>query len=487
MDQLSAEDLDAVLDYSFERYYQTSGLFGTPDSCQQIVEELKQIDVDEIACLIDFGIDSDIVLAHLHYLNQLRIHSNKFSGENAEDSSIASLIRKHNITHMQCTPSMAQMLVTDESSNNALTSLHTILIGGEAFPVKLAENLTERVKGDVLNVYGPTETTVWSTVYKLRRHEGSTVPIGNPIANTQIYLMDKYRQPVPIGVPGELYIGGEGVTEGYYNRAELTAEKFIDDPFSGDPDRRLYRTGDLACYNEEGILEFLGRIDQQVKIRGYRIEPGEIETILISHPDIREAAVIAREDVPNSLRLIAYIIWKNGKSLESSGIKEFLKGKLPEYMIPSFYMNIDNFPLTPNGKIDRKGFPAPSESQFTGIHKDYLKPSNDLEEKIAEVWQDLLKLPRVGIQDNFFDLGGHSLLAVQLHARLKAIADPGLTLIDIFTYPTIKSLEEFVIRKVNPDEKSEILPGTKRAAMSKQRINKMKSVRDRDIETGVQD
>jgi natural product biosynthesis luciferase-like monooxygenase protein len=477
MDNLTSNDLDAVLDYSFERYYKTSGLFGTPDSCKQIVKNLKEIDVDEIACLIDFGVDSDLVMAHLHYLNQVRREANLQTpvSSGGNNYKIASLIKEQKVTHMQCTPSMAQMLIADEESKKSLASLQSLLIGGEAFPLKLAKNLVDSIDGDVLNMYGPTESTVWSTVFKLKKQIGKTIPIGKPIANTQIYILDDYNQLMPIGVPGELCIGGEGVTFGYYNRTELTAEKFIDNPFTKETNNKIYRTGDLAFFTADGSIEFLGRSDHQVKIRGHRIELGEIEATLSEHQEIREAVVIAREDSEGDVRLVAYIIWKNGSSVQTANLKDYLKVKLPDYMIPSHYLTIDKFPLTPNGKIDRKAFPDYSEYISELTPKNRILPANELEEKIASIWQDLLKMPKVGINDNFFDIGGHSLLAVQLHSRLKEVLGPELTLIDIFTYPTIHTLEEFVNKKSN--SKNEILTvhNSKRVAMSKNRINRLKS------------
>src|SRR5690606_18367183 len=215
LDNLSTEDMDAVLEYSFERYYQTRGLFGTPESCGRMINKLKEIEVDEIACLIDFGIDSDLVLAHLHYLNQLRRQSNikeeeQTSEQKLKEQSIAALINRHKVTHMQCTPSMAKMLLMEKESSEAVGKLKTILIGGEAFPVKLAEELMDKTseQAEIYNMYGPTETTIWSTIYKLNRPLGKSIPIGKPISNTQIYILDSYRQLVPVGITGELCIGG---------------------------------------------------------------------------------------------------------------------------------------------------------------------------------------------------------------------------------------------------------------------------------------
>lgn len=476
IDHLSSEDLDAVLDYSFERYFQSSGLFGTPDSCLKIVSDLKKIGVDEIACLIDFGIDSDIVLAHLHYLNQLRFNSNKNITQNeinTENYSVETLINKYKVTHMQCTPSMANMLVMDDNSTTALSNLKTMLIGGEAFPVNLAKKLLLTIDGDLLNMYGPTETTIWSTIHKLSEPVEKSIPIGRPIANTQIYILDKHRQLVPAGVAGELCIGGDGVTNGYYQRPELTGDRFITNTFSNDINQIIYRTGDLAYYRNDGTIEFLGRLDHQVKIRGHRIELGEIESQLYNHSAVREAIVVAREDTPGDQRLVAYLIPSNGK-ISSDSLKTFLKEKLPEYMIPAHYISLSAFPLTPNGKINRKAFPVPSGEDSQARKKDFILPKGELEIKIAEMWAELLNLKTVGIGDNFFDIGGHSLLAVKLHLKLKQTVDEDLTLIDIFRFPTIKSLIEFMDKRKSENNKSPRSPNSKRVELTKHRLKKIK-------------
>lgn len=476
LDQLSSEDLDAVLDYSFERYFQSSGLFGTPDSCLKIIDDLKSIGVDEIACLIDFGIDSDLVLAHLHYLNQLRINSNKNiiqKEQSIEDYSVASLIKTYEVTHFQCTPSMANMLMIDDESVDALSSLKTMLIGGETFPVNLAKKLLQTIDGDLLNMYGPTETTIWSTIHKLTEPIEKSIPIGKPIANTQIYILDKHRQLVPAGVVGELCIGGDGVTNGYYERPELTSDRFIKNPFSQDDNQLIYRTGDLAYYKIDGTIEFLGRLDNQVKIRGHRIELGEIESQLYNHSDVKEVIVIAREDTPGDQRIVAYLIPTNG-AIDGKTLKEFLKSKLPEYMIPSHYITLKAFPLTPNGKINRRAFPVPSDQDLQVNAKDLILPKEELEIKIAEMWSELLNVKTVGIEDNFFDIGGHSLLAVKLHVRLKQTIDEELTLIDIFRFSTIKSIIDFMNKKKNSKNQSPLSVNSNRVKLSKQRLKNKK-------------
>ena len=306
---LSADDLQALADHAFERYFETSGLFGTPESCLKLVNDLRSAGVDEIACLIDFGVDYDSVLASLHYLKELM---RKAAGETQSDPakySIASQIKRHQVTHLQCTPSQARMLVSDPESLAAVGSLEEFLVGGEALPPALGAQLAKAVGGRVHNMYGPTETTVWSTSQVLVRDEGE-ITIGRPLANTEVFLLDAQGQPVPIGVPGELFIGGEGVARGYWNRPELTAERFVPHPFHGEPRSRLYRTGDLARYREDGLIEYLGRMDHQIKLRGHRIELGEIEEVLAEHSSVKEAVVVAADDQAGDKRLVAYVVPK---------------------------------------------------------------------------------------------------------------------------------------------------------------------------------
>lgn len=314
-DQLTAAEMQALMDHAFERYFGSSGLFGTPETCLPMVEQLKEIGVDEIACLIDFGVDEDAVLEGLRYLNELRQRSNPESRSSSpvngrlverEDYSIAAQIRRHRVTHLQCTPSLARMLVSESDSYHALCSLRKLLVGGEALSPSLAAQLAPVLDGDLINMYGPTETTIWSTAALIDR-SGGPVTIGRPIANTHVYILDRYLRPVPIGVPGELYIGGHGVARGYLNRPDLTKERFIPDPFGSEMGGRLYRTGDLARYREDGRIEYLGRLDHQVKIRGYRIELGEIEAVLADHLAVRECVVVAREQAGGHPYLCAYV------------------------------------------------------------------------------------------------------------------------------------------------------------------------------------
>ncbi len=304
---LNPEDMQALLDHAFERYFETSGLFGTPTSCLKLVNQLRWIGVDEIACLIDFGVEVDSVLASLHFLEELNHNANQTAPAAGGKYSIASQIRRNQVTHLQCTPSLARMLVSDPDSATALGSLQELLVGGEALPPALAAQLEKTVGGRIHNMYGPTETAIWSTA-QLVAKTGGEITIGRPLANAEIYLLDKYGQPVPVGLPGELFIGGEGVARGYLNRPELTAEKFVPHPFRPDPGARLYRTGDLARYRSDGSIDFLGRVDHQVKLRGHRIELGEIESVLAAHPAVKECVVVAAEDPAGDKRLVAYVV-----------------------------------------------------------------------------------------------------------------------------------------------------------------------------------
>ncbi|MGB7433976.1 MAG: amino acid adenylation domain-containing protein, partial [Candidatus Acidiferrum sp.] len=318
---------------------------------------------------------------------------------------LKTLIEQHAITFMQATPATWRLLL--DSQWNGKSDLVAIC-GGEALPAELAERLRSRVSR-LWNFYGPTETTIWSTAYEVKNNS-SPIPVGRPLGNTQCYILDAQCQPVPVGVTGELYIAGDGLARGYLNQPELTAEKFVPNPFSLKPGARMYRTGDLARYLPDGNIDYLGRTDQQVKIRGFRIELGEIETALKCHPAIQQAVVVVREDTPNNKRLVAYLVSTTSQVPESAELRTLLKQHLPDYMVPSDYVALRELPLTPNGKIDRKALPAP-ESTHSEDH-GYVAPCDALEQYLCEAWAAVLALDKVGIRDNFFDLGGHSLLAV---------------------------------------------------------------------------
>jgi acyl-CoA synthetase (AMP-forming)/AMP-acid ligase II len=351
-------------------------------------------------------------------------------------------IARHGVTHLQCTPSLAGALVLAPESLEALRGLRTLLLGGEALPVSLAEQLRRALRGELLNMYGPTESTVWSTVQRVDDVRGP-IPIGRPIANTEIYLLDRNLQPVPVGVPGELFIGGDGVARGYLNRPALTQEKFIAHPFRPEPGARLYRTGDLARYRTDGVLEFLGRGDNQVKLRGHRIELGEIESALRRHSGVGEAVVVAREPTPGDQRLLAYLVAKGGPAPSAPELRRFLHEKLPDYMVPSTFVALDRLPLTPNGKVDRRALPEPAEL-WPRLEAAYVAPRTAPELALAKIWQELLRVEKVGLHDNFFDLGGHSLLVVQAQAKLRDALGIELPVVRLFQHPTISALTKFL-------------------------------------------
>jgi amino acid adenylation domain-containing protein len=316
-------------------------------------------------------------------------------------------------------------------------ALRALLTGGDT----LHRGPRQALPYSLVNHYGPTENTVVTTCAPATTTHESPVPppIGRPISNTQIYLLDRQMRPVPIGVPGEVCIGGAGLARGYLNQPELTAEKFIPHPFSATRGARLYGTGDLARYLPDGNLEFLGRIDQQVKIRGFRIELGEIEAVLRQHPAAREVVVIAREDVAGDKRLVAYLVATQLPPPSPHELRTFLQQKLPDYMVPSAFMVLDALPLTPHGKVDRRALPTPDRAGST-IDGSFVAPRTPAEEVLAGIWAQVLRVERVGIQDNFFELGGHSLLATQLLSRLRDAFQVELPLHRLFAAPTIAGL-----------------------------------------------
>ena len=333
------------------------------------------------------------------------------SRETAADGNLLlSRIVSSGATVMQATPVTWKLLL--EAGWEGKPTLK-VLCGGEAFPRDLAKELVRRAQS-VWNMYGPTETTIWSSTLKVKAGDGP-VPIGPPIDNTQFYVLDTANQLVPIGVAGELHIGGDGLARGYFHRPELTAEKFVADPFQPNTNARMYKTGDLVRRVPDGTIEFLGRLDHQVKLRGFRIELGEIETALARYPGVREAVVILREDIPGDKRLVAYVT-SDQQAITIATVREALTGKLPNYMLPSAVVRLDAMPLTPNGKIDRKALPAPDTGR-AARQREYVAPRSEQEKTLAAIWAEVLHLERVGIQDNLFELGADSLHIFQIVAR----------------------------------------------------------------------
>jgi amino acid adenylation domain-containing protein len=355
-------------------------------------------------------------------------------------------------TCMQATPATWRLLVNAGWEGNPDIK---VLCGGEALPRELANDLLRRA-ASVWNMYGPTETTVWSAVHQITSTTGP-VFVGRPIANTELYVLDSEMQPVPIGVPGELYIGGDGLARGYRNRPELTAEKFVPHSFRRQAEARLYNTGDLARYRADGNVELLGRRDDQVKIRGFRVELGEIEAALGEHPAVQTTAVVLRDDEPGEPRLVAYAVLQPGSLAHAEELRSFLKSKLPDYMLPARFEFLTSLPVSPSGKVDRRALPAPGSARLES-EASYVAPRTEQEKKLAAIWAEVLHLDRVSIHDNFFDLGGHSLLAVKVVARVEKALGQKLPVISIFQLPTISELAPLLVTPGSPQEVAGIVP-----------------------------
>lgn len=436
---LEEEELEGILDFAFLRYFEDSGLFGTVQDCVTKVDALKRIGVNEIACLIDYGIGTEQVLEGLKPLAEVLRRSNTVQKMAEDDFSIAAQLVRHKVSHLQCTPSMARMICMNDEARGALAGLSHIMVGGEALPGALVSDLKAASGAEITNMYGPTETTIWSST---RDASGQgTVPLGKPIANTQFYVLDAAGAPCPIGAEGELCIGGTGVTRGYWQRDDLTKERFVSSPDGG----RMYRTGDLVRYTASGELEFIGRVDNQIKLRGYRIELGEIESALEAQTGVTQAVVVAREDTPGDVRLVGYV---TGNALAPEALRAAMKVKLPQHMLPSAIEVIERFPLTPNKKVDRAALPAPKVAKPGPAAAPIATAGNvaasDVTTQIATIWSAILGVANIAPSDNFFDIGGHSLLAVQAHREIRDTMGAQISITDIFRFPVLSALAERV-------------------------------------------
>jgi non-ribosomal peptide synthetase component F/methionyl-tRNA formyltransferase len=407
---LSDAELAELLEFAFERSYTTGGLFGSVAHCVPTVERLRQIGVDEIACLVDFGLPAELILANLPQLNELKLAA--LGGADEAFDDFATLIERHGVTHFQCTPPRANSMLWDARTRQAMTRLQWMVVGGEAMSEDLARQLRSTVPGRVFNVYGPTETTVWSTMHLLAEIDGP-VPIGKPVFNTQLYVVDERQKLLPIEVPGELLIGGDGVGRGYLRRPDMTDARFLKTEYG-----TVYRTGDLVRLRPDGSVEFLGRLDDQVKIRGHRIELGEIEAVLETHPTVRKAVVHPQDDAAGGKRLVAYIVAiADGIGVET--LRQFVSERLPEYMLPSHFETMSDLPLTPSGKVDRRALPKPNFGQRREAASEVqTPPQTETERELAELWQSLLEVGQIDRADNFFELGGHSLLGMRAISQI---------------------------------------------------------------------
>jgi amino acid adenylation domain-containing protein len=370
-------------------------------------------------------------------------------GGHLDAEYVGNLIEEKKITTVHFVPSALRMFLESAGPEKSGT-VRRAICSGEVLSLDLQSAFFSRLKSSLHNLYGPTESAVDATFWSCEQNHGKhTVPIGKPIANTQIYVLDEWMEPLPPGVPGELYIGGSGLARGYLGEVELTAQRFVANPFSAMPGERLYRTGDLARYLPDGNLEFLGRVDDQVKISGHRVEPREVEDVIQSYPAVQQVAVFVDEQ-KDLKRLIAYIVPRAGQAINAFDLKRHVRQKLPEPMVPAAIVEIKEFPLTASGKIDRKRLPKAEgiKPEVTGNDK---APRTEIESFITEIWQEHLKRTNIGIEDNFFDLGGHSMMALSIHARLAARFDERVTVIDLFTYPTVAALAKFLEQPQDDD------------------------------------
>ncbi|MCA9978008.1 MAG: amino acid adenylation domain-containing protein, partial [Anaerolineales bacterium] len=355
------------------------------------------------------------------------------------------VLRKNKVNVLWLTASLFNVIIAE--APETLRGVNQVLSGGEALSVAHIRRANKHLPGtELINGYGPTECTTFSTTYSIPLpvpEDWTSIPIGRPIVNTTTYILDKDLHPVPIGERGELYVGGLGVARGYLNRPELTAERFLSDPFANDPAAKMYKTGDVVRYLSDGRIDFIGREDDQVKIRGYRIELGEIETHLSQHPNIRDAKVIVHLDPAGNKQLAGYLTSRDGSALEMNGIRQFMKNKVSDYMIPAYLSQIEQIPLTPNGKLDKKALPSPTQTA-PSRSSSYIAPRTTAEKEVAAIIGQVLNTPHISVEDNFFDIGGTSILAIQVVSLISKKFDTDLRIVKLYEYPTIRTLAAFL-------------------------------------------
>ncbi len=417
--------------------------------------DLPLTEMDRVLQKTAFSFDASVWEFYAPLLAGAQLVLARPDGHQDSDYLIAACI-EHGITILQLVPSVLRMLLEQNDGMRRCTCLRSVFCGGEELTVDLQKAFHAQLDIDLYNLYGPSETTIQVAYWRCVEDGRPRVPIGTPIANTRIYLLDAYGEPVPVGVPGELYIGGEAPGRGYLNRPDLTAERFVPDPYSSKPGARLYRSGDLARARTDGSLEYLGRVDHQVKVRGHRIEIGEIESILAQHPLIRHAVVVVHEGSPGNQYLVAYIVTDQDEPAVPQNLRQFLQARLPDYMLPTVYMPLKQLLLTANGKVDRRALPAPSMTREAST-QDLLLPRSPLEEAVAEIWQQVLGKERIGIREDFFELGGHSLLGAQVISRIRAMLQVELPLRRLFETPTIEGLAQ-AIAQIRQEEEQVLQP-----------------------------
>ncbi len=431
----TAAELEVLLEFAFDRYFETSGLFGTLDQARQLIDRAAEAGATEVACLVDFGVPYEKALTSLELLAQL----NQTLRASESDNSFAALVARHQITHFQCTPSTLNFIAQADGGLTALGAISNIFVGGEALPGDLARKIAALPGVRLMNMYGPTETTIWSSTRVISAGLNGDPTIGKPIANTEILLIDQHGRLVPIGKPGEIYIGGLGVATGYCGRPDLTAERFVEPVLTACKYKRFYRTGDFGRWTENGEVEFLGRKDQQVKIRGYRIELGEIEEVGRLHSGILDSVCTVYKDADSVPALVFY--YRSREALNTDVLREHLAARLPTYMVPSYFVQVDEFPLTPNKKIDRQALPAPV---LTGSRTEQDLPGSQIEEKIAAVWKALLNKNSLSVTDNLFDLGVNSLMLIQGHIQLQESLALAFPFVKLFEHTSVRKLADFL-------------------------------------------
>jgi acyl-coenzyme A synthetase/AMP-(fatty) acid ligase/acyl carrier protein len=354
---------------------------------------------------------------------------------------LADVLAAQEVTHALIPP-VALATLPEEAARHGLPEFRTVIVGGDACSADLVARWAPGRR--LINAYGPTESTVVTSWSRPLIPDSSAPPIGRPIWNTRVQVLDDALRQVPVGVAGELYVSGTGLARGYLNRPGLTAQRFLPDPYGG-PGARMYRTGDLVRWTADGQLEFLGRVDEQVKVRGFRVEPGEVEALLRTHPAVGEAVVVAREDVPGAKRLVGYVVPVDGLAPAATDLRALLTSTLPAYMIPSAFVVLDSLPLSPNGKLDRHALPAPTATQRP---TQYVPPGTDTERTLTDIWSDVLDTDRIGIHDNFFELGGDSIRSLRIISRVKTAFDIELTPRDVLTSSDVSALAALVEEKI---------------------------------------
>ncbi|MHC4379768.1 MAG: MupA/Atu3671 family FMN-dependent luciferase-like monooxygenase, partial [Planctomycetota bacterium] len=484
LDDLDPQDVQDLLDFAYERYFETDALFGTLDTCGDMLDKLRTLEVDEVACLIDFGAEPDLILQQLPYLDALRQKVQKSAMTGPAPASMEALIAEHQVTHLQCTPSMATMLLAEPAIAEGLATLDVMMVGGEALTEDLAAKLRALVPGRVMNMYGLTETAIWSSTADIEAGQ-EVVSLGEPLANNRFYVLDQQMQLVPPGLSGELFISGLCVARGYLGRQDLTDAAFLPDPF--DPDGgRIYRSGDQVRQLPDGTVRFLGRGDQQVKVNGYRIELGEIESAMLTHAEVSQAVVLVTTNRMGVRVLVAHHVLEPESGLDVEGLRSHLRTCLPEYMVPREFHAHERFPKTNNGKTDRKALargpvrpdPAvkPAVPVVVAPTTEGTMSAAQLEDALDRIWCDILGLESLDRDANFFDLGGHSLLTISLKRILKAQHDIDVPLVALFRYSTVRSLARHLGMETLGDGTGEVRGSSqtqsaaaKRAALRKAR------------------